>query len=52
MRQDIPPTPERYREVVSLLHEILQQLNQLQKDVDRIDRSLRPYGDGYARKSA
>jgi hypothetical protein len=37
---------DRYRALVSLLEEILQRLDAIERDVDAIDRTLRPYGDG------
>ena len=42
-----PPTPsDRYQTIVTLLQEILTRLDALERDLDVIDRTMRPYGDG------
>jgi hypothetical protein len=36
----------RYETIVAMLKEILDRLAALERDVDELDRGLRPYGDG------
>ncbi len=37
-------TPQQ--EILSLLRDVLKRLDALERSVDRMDRGLRPYGDG------
>jgi hypothetical protein len=39
-------TIDRYQTIVSMLREILARLDAIEKDVDDIDRTMRPHGDG------
>jgi hypothetical protein len=41
-----PGTSDRYQTIVSMLSRILRDLDELKTDVDDIDRTLKPYGDG------
>jgi len=41
-----PSSTDRYQTIVSLLEQIIKRLDVLERDVDQIDRSLRPHGDG------
>jgi len=42
-----PQTPlERFDMIFALLQRILREVEDLKGEVDSIDRSLRPYGDG------
>ena len=42
----LPTTADRYRTVVTLLQEILTRLGTIERDIDDMDRTLRPHGDG------
>jgi hypothetical protein len=41
-----PPPSDRYQTIVSMLTKILERLDAIERDVDDIDRTLKPYGDG------
>lgn len=41
-----PLATDRYLTIVSLLQQILARLDDLERDVDQIDVTLRPHGDG------
>lgn len=42
-----PLATDRYLTIVSLLQQILARLDDLERDVDDLDRTLRPHGDGH-----
>ncbi len=41
-----PLATDRYLTIVSLLQQILARLDDLEQDVEQIDLTLRPHGDG------
>lgn len=41
-----PLATDRYLTIVSMLQQILAKLDDLERDVDQIDLTLKPYGDG------
>jgi hypothetical protein len=43
---ELPPTPVRYETIVAMLRQILDRLAVVETDVDAIDRTMRPFGDG------